>query len=249
MADLQGRTALVTGASRRLGRGIALRLAGEGCSVAVHYRSSESDANQLADEIRGKGVNSWLIQSNLSSRSECERLMSSALRSAGKIDFLVNNASIFPLGDILNVKKEDAESTLLVNSWAPLWLSSAFASSSTGGAIVNMLDGRITGYDFSNFPYYMSKRMLADVTENLALRLAPGIRVNGVAPGLVLPPEGKDEGYLRKVSRIVPLKMHGSVSDVSDAVIFLLRSDFITGQTIFVDGGQHLLHHIFGNVK
>lgn len=247
MSSLQGRTVLVTGAARRLGREIAIHLARLGCDVIVAYRSSKTEAESVSTEINSMGRRSWLLQSAFDREESCSGLVERAFSSAGKVDFLVNNASLFPKGAIESSGRKELEETMLVNSWSPLWLSNAFASRARKGAIVNMLDARITGYDFSNFPYYLSKKILLDITENLALRYAPSIRVNGVAPGLIIPPEGKDESYLERVSRVVPMRTHGSAGDIAEAVEFLLKSDFITGQTIFIDGGQHLLHHIFGN--
>ncbi len=249
MPGLKGRKVLVTGAARRLGRGITGRLAKEGCDIVIHYGESAAEARQLAEEVQEAGVHSWLIQRKLESEDSCKSLISDAVDSAGGLDFLVNNASVFPPGDIRTATAEEFERALTVNSFAPLWLSNSFASNVSSGAIVNMLDARISGYDFSNFPYYVSKRVLYDMTGNLALRYSPRVRVNGVAPGLVLPPEGKDASYLERISRSIPLRKHGTAGDVAEAVLFLLKSDFVTGQTIFVDGGQHLLHHIFGKLK
>lgn len=246
MLLLEGKKALVTGASRRIGRAVALHLAQEGCFVAIHYNRSAVDARKLLGEIEKAGGSGAILQSGLDNEASCREIVSRTVTDCGGLDFLVNNASVFPRGDILSSAKEDLEQAILVNAWAPLWLSNSFASRVTSGAIVNMLDTRISGYDFSNFPYYLSKRILSDITENLALRFAPSIRVNGVAPGLIIPPEGKDETYLKRIMPIVPLRTNGSVEDIASAVSFLLRSTFITGQTIFVDGGQHLTHHVFG---
>lgn len=247
MPPLKDKTVLVTGAARRVGRGIVLQLAQQGCHIVIHYKSSEREAVNLAEEVRSMGRRARVLPADLSSKAECEKLVSDASGKAGKLDFLVNSASVFPSGDILSADGNELDRTVVVNSWSPLWLSNAFYSAVEAGAIVNLLDTRVTGYDFSNFPYYISKRILSDITENLALRFAPKVRVNAVAPGLILPPEGKGASYLQRVSRIVPMKTNGTVSDVAEAVSFLLSSDFVTGQTIFVDGGQHLLHHIFGD--
>ncbi len=246
MLLFEGKKALVTGASRRIGRAVALQLAKEGCFVAIHYKRSAADAGKLLEEVERAGGSGAVLQSGLEDEASCSETVSRAVTVCGGLDFLVNNASVFPKGDIMTSAREELEHAILVNAWAPLWLSIAFASKVSSGGIVNMLDTRISGYDFSNFPYYLSKRALSDITENLALRFAPSIRVNGVAPGLIIPPDGKDESYLSKIEPIIPLRAHGSVEDIANAVSFLLRSNFITGQTIFVDGGQHLTHHVFG---
>lgn len=247
MLDLRGRTALVTGASRRLGRAISLRLAGRGCNIVIQYRSSAAEAGKVAAEVEKAGAGAWSVRSTLGSREECEELIRSASELSGGVHFLINNASVFPAGDIATAGREDFEEPMLVNAFAPYWLTASFSSTDEAISVVNMLDTRVSGYDFSNFPYYASKRLLADITANQALRYAPSLRVNAVAPGLILAPEGKGGEYLKRVAKVVPMLRHGEAEDVAAAVEFLLSSDFITGQTIFVDGGQHLLPHIFGD--
>ena len=108
------------------------------------------------------------------------------------------------------------------------------------GKIVNLLDSRIVGYDFPHAAYYLSKRLLAILTEMAALKFAPSISVNAVAPGLILPPPGKDQSYLQELSASVPLQRHGGPQDIVDALLYLLKSEFLTGQVIYVDGGRHL---------
>jgi NAD(P)-dependent dehydrogenase (short-subunit alcohol dehydrogenase family) len=120
-------------------------------------------------------------------------------------------------------------------------LSREFARLAGRGKIVNLLDTKIIGYDRAHVAYILSKHMLSVLTRMCALEFAPGITVNGVAPGLILPPLGKDENYLEQLARSVPLKRHGGPEDVAKAVVYLLTSDFVTGQVIFVDGGRHLL--------
>jgi NAD(P)-dependent dehydrogenase (short-subunit alcohol dehydrogenase family) len=109
------------------------------------------------------------------------------------------------------------------------------------GKIINLLDTNISGHDRTHVAYIVSKQMLASLTKICALEFAPGITVNGVAPGLILPPNGKDETYLENLSKTVPLKRHGAPEDVSEAALYLLKSDFVTGQVVYVDGGRHLL--------
>ena len=177
MLLFEGKKALVTGASRRIGRAVALQLAKEGCFVAIHYKRSAADAGKLLEEVERAGGSGAVLQSGLEDEASCSETVSRAVTVCGGLDFLVNNASVFPKGDIMTSAREELEHAILVNAWAPLWLSIAFASKVSSGGIVNMLDTRISGYDFSNFPYYLSKRALSDITENLALRFAPSIRV------------------------------------------------------------------------
>lgn len=249
MSSLKGKKVLVTGSSKRLGRAISLQLAASGCDVVIHYRESEAEASELKREVEKAGRQAWTVRHSLDGREDCEALVKKSLDTAGSLDFLVNNASVFPKGEITSTLQEDFDNAFLTNSLSPLWLSNAFADKTSTGAVVNMLDTRISGYDFSNFPYYLSKKMLESITENLALRYAPRIRFNGVAPGLILPPEGKGDDFMRRAAELVPMRTHGSALGVAEAVAFLLENDFITGQIIYVDGGQHLLHHTFGAGK
>ena len=246
MYELKGKTALVTGASKRIGKAIALGLASQGTNVIIHYRKSEAEAEKVRGEIAALGAKSWLIKADLSDLASCKRLMDQAYDRAGKIDILINNASIFPLNKMSKIDTESLEREMSTNAWAPFTLGILLSEKTREGRIINLLDTRIAGYDFNHFSYYLSKRMLEILTNSMALKQAPNITVNAVAPGLILPPEGKDLNYLESKKGEVPLKRYGSVSDVVDAVLFLLKSDYITGQVIFVDGGKHLIQTIEG---
>lgn len=246
MYELNGKTALVTGAAKRIGRAIAVGLASHGSNIILHYDKSEDEAKRLEDEIAKLGVKSWLIRADLSDPESCKRVIDQAFEASGTIDILVNNASVFSANEIDKVEPGNVENDLLTNVWAPFLLTKYFSRKTKKGKIINLLDTRIAGYDFNHFGYYLSKRMLEILTKSTALKLAPNITVNAVAPGLILPPEGKDYSYLEQKTGTVPLKKYGSVSDVVDTVLFLLRNDFVTGQIIFVDGGKHLIQTIEG---
>jgi pteridine reductase len=191
-------------------------------------------------------VNAWSVQADLADRAETEMLIDRALEHAGRIDVLVNNASIFPRGRITDFDGKDLDLNVQVNAFSPLVLSRAFAVQAEQGVILNFLDSRITDYDAAHAAYQLSKRMLFTITRMLALELAPRIRVNGVAPGLVLPPPGEDAGYLERNSQAVPLQRFGELEGIVEAVRFLAVSDFITGQVVFVDGGAHLKGAVYG---
>ncbi len=237
---LEGKTALVTGAAKRLGRQTALALAEAGVHVVVHYRHSEEEAQDLCRELARRGVQAWPLQADLENREEAEALVGRACERAGPLDILINSASIFPLHTLANVTFEAVVENVAVNAWAPFALSRAFARQGRPGKIINLLDAKLASYDWSHVAYFWSKQVLAVLTRMTALEYAPLIAVNAVAPGLVLPPPGKDEGFLKQMAETLPLKRHGRAEDVSSAVLFLLQSDFITGQVIYVDGGQHL---------
>jgi NAD(P)-dependent dehydrogenase (short-subunit alcohol dehydrogenase family) len=162
------------------------------------------------------------------------------------VEVLVNNASLFPADRVIDFELVRFDSHIQINSLAPLVLARDLAAGGRRGAVVNLLDTRIIGHDSAHASYLLSKRLLYELTRMLAIELAPRVRVNAVAPGLILPPRGKDEGYLRQKVHQNPLRRTGDLQGVTDAVLFLVRSEFITGQVIFVDGGQHLYAPLLG---
>ena len=209
-------------------------------NLVIHYRAAFADAQALADELRALGVDVETIQADLSDRTEAAELISRAVDLSGPLDVLVNNASIFPESRLLDFSHDDLERNVQVNAFSPLVLSRAFAAQKRSGCIVNLLDTRIVDYDAAHVAYHLSKRMLFSITRMLAVDLAPEIRINAVAPGLVLPPADGDDGYLEQLKHTNPLLRYGNGEDVAEAVTFLLASDFITGQVIYVDGGRHM---------
>jgi len=238
--ELTGKTALVTGAAKRIGRETALSLADEGANVIIHYRGSADEAEALCREVRGKGVDSWTIQADFEKPEEYETLIRRTLDTAGSLDILVNNASIFPPDKLENITFDSLVTNMQVNAWAPFVLARDFKHLVGRGMIINLLDSRIKDADWNHVGYILSKHVLAALTKMMALDFAPEIRVNAVAPGLILPPPGKDESYLDLLKDTVPLRKHGDPQDVADAVVYLAKSDFLTGEVVFVDGGRHL---------
>ncbi len=243
---LEGRTALVTGAAKRIGRACAVALAQAGADIVIHYNKSQKEAEELASLITASGVNAWTAGADLGNENEIEPFFIKALKMAGRIDILINSASIFSAD---NLKSADFESIIknsLVNSWAPFALSRAFAGNCKSGDIINFLDARMNDYDKEHFSYHLSKRDLFAITRMMSIGYAPGIKVNAVAPGLILPPPGEDESYLEKYKKSNPLEKTGTLSDITDAVLFLLKNSFITGQVIYVDGGRHIKGQTYG---
>ncbi len=238
--------ALVTGGARRLGRALALFLARSGHDIAIHYHESEEAAFELAREIRGQGARAWTLQADLTSKKACGSLVDDTLRHAGSLDLLINNAAIYRGNGLLEVSCEALARDAGLNGYAPLVLSRRFARRVSNGAIVNLLDCRMVDYDRGHVSYHLSKQMLYQITRMLAVELAPGIRVNGVAPGMILPPPGEGPEYLEERRKFNPLHEVGSEEAVLDAVHLLITSDFITGQVIFVDGGRHLKGSVYG---
>ena len=246
MFELRGKTALITGAAKRIGKAITIGLAEQGTNVVIHYYKSENYSEALKDDVAKLGVRSWLVRADLSDASSSRKLIERSSKLSGGIDILINNASIFSVGKIGGSNLEDINVNMLTNAWTPYLLSMCFSERTKYGRIVNLLDTRIAGYDFNHFAYYLSKKMLETLTESMALRLAPNITVNGVAPGLILPPRGESLTYLEQRKDTVPLKKYGSTAEVLHAILFLLRNDFVTGQIIYVDGGKHLIQTMEG---
>lgn len=249
--DLRSRRALVTGGAVRIGRAVCERLAESGCDVAVHYRRSGDEAEQLVEALRRRGVRSFAVAGELGSERDCEALLAAAWQKTGGLDILVNNAAVFHKDDLASVTEEKLLGEIRVNLFAPLFLTRAFAARVRGpdrpagravrGKVVNLLDRRIVGQDPACLPYVLSKKMLAAFTRTAAVELAPEITVNGVAPGAVLAPVGEGEEAVREAAGRAPLRHRCTPDDVAQAVRYLLTSDAVTGQIVFVDAGQHLL--------
>ena len=243
---LAGRTALVTGAGKRIGRAVALALAEAGAGVVVHYGRSSREAEQTAEAIREKGVEAWTLQADLSDPAEAEGLFARAVEAAGPIELLVNGASIFPMSQLATFSVEELSRNVQINAMAPLQIGRAFAAQGREGAIVNFLDSRIMDYDEEHAAYHVSKRALFTLTRMMAREFAPTIRVNAVAPGLILPPDDKPEGFFERLADTNLLERVGTVGGVVDAVLFLLRAAFVTGEVLFVDGGRRLRGSMYG---
>lgn len=240
MQTISGQTALVTGGAKRLGRAIALALAEAGVNVVVHYNESQAEAKNTAEDARAKGVKAWTLPADLATPDAAAKLYDRAVTEAGPIDILVNNASVFRPARLANCSEEELQTNIQLHAASPLQLSRCMAMAGRPGVIVNLLDTRVARHDPAYAAYCLSKRMLADQTTMLALELAPDIRVNGVAPGPILPPEGSRDGLMEELAASVPLQCTGTPDDITAAVLFLARSTFITGQIIYIDGGAHL---------
>jgi len=242
MREIRGATALVTGAARRIGRAIALSLAREGANVVVHYRSSAAEAEGLVRELSRLGVRAWALQADLRELTELNGVVDRAVELAGSLHILVNNASTFPRSTFESVTREELMASIETDTWAPFELARRFARQAGSGHVVNLLDTRIAAqFDWQHFAYCAAKDLFGLFTKLMAIRLAPHVAVNAVAPGLILPPQGKGPEYLETLKADLPLRRIGDPAFIGDAVIFLVKSEFITGQTIFVDGGRHLL--------
>lgn len=237
---LEGRRILVTGGATRIGAVIVETLARQGARVVAHYRSSQSEAEALADRLRANGASVWTTQADLADESACLGLIDHANALAGGLDGLVNNAAVFHKDGLAGATAQRMIAEFGVNLFAPMALMRRLAEVVERGDIVNLLDRRVVFDDPTCVPYLLSKKGLESATRAAALAYAPRLRVNAVAPGPVLPPPGKGADYLKDHAGFVPLQRTVSPEDVAVSVAFLLEQEAITGQTLFVDGGQHL---------
>ncbi len=243
--DLKGKVALVTGAGRRVGRAIAIKLSRHGASVAVHYRSSHAEADAVVAEITGMRAKARAFRANLENVAEIEEMIAGVLDAFGRIDILVNSASVFARKPLAKVTEHDWDATLDTNLKAPFFLSK-FAGAAMrregAGKIINIGDWAGTRPYKDFLPYSVSKGALIALTRALAKELSPEVQVNCIALGMVAPPEEYSKREIeRLVSRTLTKKM-GSPEDVARAVIFFCEAtDFATGATLALDGGRLLV--------
>ena len=235
------KAALVTGGAKRIGRSIALALAGESFDIALHYGTSAAEAEETAGDIRRLGVECETFRCNLAQEQEVLSLIPRVVEKMPALEILVNNASIFHKGKIADTEPDFYRQHMAVNFTAPWFLSRDFARICKRGQIINLLDTRIAGNDFGYAIYTVTKKALAELTKISAREFAPGIRVNAIAPGIILPPPGGDSRSFEKMALKTPLKRTGGLDCVVRSVKFILKNDFLTGQFIYLDGGENLL--------
>jgi len=241
-ADLHGRTALVTGAARRVGRHLALALAGAGARVVVHHHTSADEAASLVATIVDDGGQAATVSGDLTDPAVAAGLIEQASAPFGPLDVLVNNASLFAPGEVLDTELAEWERYQAIHGTAPFLLSREFARAlPTGrdGVIVNMNDWRAGRPGPDHFAYTMSKVTLHGLTRSLAQALGPrGIRVCELALGAVLPPEGGEEGYLHTLRDEIPTRRFPQLDDVASALLLIVGNQALNGEVIHVDGGR-----------
>ena len=242
--DLSGRVCLVTGSARRLGRAIATALAERACRLAIHYRTSEGEARDLLASIRDRGGEGEIFGADLRQAGSCETLIDDVVGRFGRIDVLINSASVLRRTPIGEVTEEDWDNLVAVNLKAPFFCSQAAGKrmkEQGSGKIVNLADVAAMSPWKGYLPYSVAKAGLVALTRGLASALAPEVQVNAIAPGTILPPEGTPLEEVERLKRKIPLERTGTPADLVGVVLFLLEGgDFITGEVILLDGGRHL---------
>lgn len=240
--DLDGKVVLVTGAGTRVGRAIAVALGRAGMRVGVHYYGSEKGARQTADEIIAAGSDARTLPGDLTDPATGPRVIEHLSKVFGALDVLVNSAAVMlrtPIGEVL---VEDWDAMFALNLRAPFFLSQSAARvmKDRGGVIINIAD--LAAFEsWRNYvPHSITKAGVVQMTRGLAHALAPKVRVNAIAPGAVLLPDGYTPEQRDKLVSTTPLARIGSPEDVAQAVIYLITADYVTGETIIVDGGRHV---------
>ncbi len=240
--SLLGKTILITGAARRLGKATAISCAEHGADIILHYHTSQLEVEETSQSIQALGRKSWMLQADLSDANSVNDLFENATRISS-IYGLVNNASMFKPVGFLETSLADWESHLRINLTAPFLLTQQFARSyslAETGRVVNLVDWRALRPGKDHFPYTISKSALVALTKSTAMSLAPRIIVNAIALGAILPPENEPEN--QEILRFVPMKRWAELDEFLATIIFLLDGPtYITGEVIHLDGGRHLV--------
>jgi pteridine reductase len=241
---LDGKVAIVTGAAVRLGKAQALAMAEQGARLVIHYNTSSRPADGVIRQIQSMGSDAIAVQADLSQPSTAPGIIEQAVARFGQVDILVNSASIFEPGRWDDTTEQNWDRHFDINLKSPFLLTQAFAKQvgREGRAhIVNLVDWRAVSPGTGHFAYTLTKAALITMTKSLAQALAPNIQVNAIAPGLILPPPGMGPKYLDARAPQIPLQRTGSAGEIVKALLYLLDADFVTGEVLYVTGGEHLL--------
>ena len=231
-------TALVTGGAIRLGRSIVLHLAERGYDIALHYGSSGEVAEQTAKQVRQFGVQCKIYRVDFTNFDFISSLMDQVIEDFDSVDLLVNSAANFIQKKLEETSNAELLDTININLMAPFILMREFKNKVNKGLIINILDERILRRASAFGAYSVSKSALAHLTELSAVSWGETVRVNGIAPGLILPPVGSSGEYLIKNAQNIPTKTHGNIADIHSGVDYLLDSPFVNGEILFIDGGE-----------
>jgi NAD(P)-dependent dehydrogenase (short-subunit alcohol dehydrogenase family) len=235
--------ALVTGAARRIGRAIALDLAGAGWRIAVHYQSSAEEATELVATIAQAGGRAVALEADLADEAAVAELLPAAAAALGPVTLLVNNAAIFEYDRPASATRESWDRHMAINLRAPLVLTQGLLAQlpeDAAGNVINLIDQRVLNITPHYTSYTVSKAGLWALTQHLARALAPRVRVNAIGPGPVLPHAQMSDRAFETLTRALPLGRRVGAEEICGAVRFILDSPAMTGQMITIDGGQHL---------
>lgn len=235
--------ALVTGAGKRIGRAICEYLASEGWSLFIHYNNSFREAEMLRADLaeRFDSLAFETIHYDLNEWEGVSCIFETIREKGVRVSLLVNNASVFDVGSIGEITPGVFSKQFNINLFSPFFLSKYFAQSSpSGGVVINILDTNVVSNQYSHSAYLLSKKGLSDLTQMAALEYAPEIRVNGIAPGPVLPPPGESDSYLQSVVENTPLQRQVDLKAITESLGFLINNQFVTGQIVFCDSGKHI---------
>ena len=240
--ELRNKVALVTGGGRRVGRALAEALGERGATVAVHYGASKAGADEVVKEIEAHGGKAAAFGADLTSPDAPRALVDAVSRRFGSLDVLVNSAAVMVRTPIGEVDSAAWDSMFALNLRAPFFLSQAAGPllRRARGAIVNIADLAAFETWPAYIPHGITKGGVVQMTRALARVLAPEVRVNAIAPGTVLLPDDWSEADAARLDESTPLKRQGSPADVVQAMLYLLEADYVTGETIVVDGGRHI---------
>jgi pteridine reductase len=233
-------TAIVTGGAIRIGRAMALHLAGKGFNIALLYHSSGVASGKTIQEIQSLGVRCRGYPGDLRKLEEAESIIDKVLQEFDDVELLINSAANFIQENIEQTGLETLVDTLHLNLMAPYLLMREYKRRINKGLIVNILDERVEKTIPTFVAYSVSKVALKHLTELAAVEWGQTVRVNGIAPGLILPPQGGPSDYLEKAARNVPTRTHGNIENLLQALDYLMENQFVNGETLFVDGGSSL---------
>ena len=232
--------ALVTGSSDRIGKSIALQLAKMGYNLILHYNKSNRNVKSVKAEIENMGQKAQILKIDFLEQNNFDSILEKLKQEGVLLEVLINNSSIFAESTF----KEAGSNLLLqhfkINFETPYLLTKAFVRYFDKGNIINLLDAKVEKEEATHLDYILSKKLLKEFTFISANNLGPNFRVNAIAPGLLLPPSGKTEEYLQSLVWRNPLKATGNLAQVQKTVQYILDNEFLTGQIIYIDGGEHL---------
>lgn len=236
-----GKAALITGGAKRIGKALVLALAEKGFDIALHCRNSERETFQLAKQVSRMGRECEIFVCDLLHPGTVVGLVEAVFNRFPNLGILIHNASIFEKATFLETDEALLDRQMGIHFRAPFFLVQAFAKLVKKGVVITLCDTKIVKPFVSHFAYALSKTALWDFTRMAAVALGPSIRVNAVAPGLILPSTESSAQDLLRMAKRVPLAKKGRIENVVSSVLFLLENEYITGECIFVDGGQHLV--------